>query len=102
MLGIQGRQIYLPAIQLALQHLKTPLPGQRTIFSSLKCYKVTVYEASLPTPALKREAFSCKSTPLHAHIIPAPPGGKPLNNIQDNKELMPRLHINLYIGGDST
>jgi hypothetical protein len=45
----------------------------------------------LSTPALKREAFSCKSTPLHAHIIPAPPGGKPLNNIQDNKELMPRL-----------
>jgi hypothetical protein len=46
----------------------------------------------LSTPALKSEAFSCKSTPLHAHIISAPPGGRPLNNIQDNKELTPRLH----------
>jgi hypothetical protein len=52
-----GRRIYLPAIQRDLQHLKPPLPGQRTIFSSLKCYKVIVYEAFLSTPALKSEAL---------------------------------------------
>jgi hypothetical protein len=51
----------------------------------------------LSTPALKSEALYYT---FISYLLRQ--GGKPLNNIQDNKELMPRLHINLYTGGDST